>query len=108
MKSLEQVQREALALLRPRQGYAADVILGRQRWSGADLRGAARRWGAVYAQQRRDAARAWLAAGGDMVAVDHGLIVGGVVIAVGPDGCVVYETTAGRATQRAGRARLVR
>ena len=49
---------------------ARRVILGLQRWSGADLRGRARDYGAGYARQRSAARRALEAAGGTVVA--HG------------------------------------
>lgn len=44
--------------------YARDVVSGRQRWSGSDLRGKARKYGYSYSVQRRKARAALFAAGG--------------------------------------------
>lgn len=60
--------------------YARDVVTGRQRWSGSDLRGKARKYGHTYARQRRKARAALFAAGGVIIAIDHGLIVSAVRI----------------------------
>ena len=60
--------------------YARDCITGRQRWSGSDLRGKARRYGYSYSVQRRKAAQALVAAGGCIIAIDHGLLVSAVQI----------------------------
>ena len=60
--------------------YARDCITGRQRWSGSDLRGKARRYGYSYSVQRRKARAALRAAGGVIIAIDHGLLVSAVQI----------------------------
>jgi hypothetical protein len=60
--------------------YARDCITGRQRWSGSDLRGKARKYGHTYAIQRRKARAALFAAGGVIIAIDHGLNVSAVRI----------------------------
>ena len=60
--------------------YARDVVSGRQRWSGSDLRGKARKYGHTYAIQRRKARAALFAAGGCIIAIDHGLNVSAVRI----------------------------
>ena len=60
--------------------YARDCITGRQRWSGSDLRGKARRYGYSYSVQRRKAHAALVAAGGVIIAIDHGLLVSAVQI----------------------------
>jgi len=60
--------------------YARDVVAGRQRWSGSDLRGKARKFGHTYAVQRRKARAALFAAGGCIIAIDHGLNVSAVRI----------------------------
>ena len=60
--------------------YARDVVAGRQRWSGSDLRGKARRYGYSYSVQRRKAHAALIAAGGVIIAIDHGLLVSAVQI----------------------------
>ena len=56
--------RDALISDHPRAHYADDVLSGHQRWSGADIKGKARRFGASYAEQRKRAARYLRAAGG--------------------------------------------
>lgn len=58
----------AMQHLNPRAHYARDVLSGYQRWSGADIKGKARRFGAGYARQRSKAASALLKAGGCIVA----------------------------------------
>ena len=60
--------------------YARDVVTGRQRWSGSDLRGKARKFGHSYYVQRRKARAALIAAGGCIIAIDHGLNVSAVRI----------------------------
>jgi len=60
--------------------YARDCITGRQRWSGSDLRGKARKYGHSYYVQRRKARAALFAAGGCIIAIDHGLNVSAVRI----------------------------
>ena len=60
--------------------YARDVVSGRQRWSGGDLRGKARKYGYTYYVQRRKARAALFAAGGAIIAIDHGLLVSAVAI----------------------------
>ena len=60
--------------------YARDVVSGRQRWSGSDLRGKARKYGRSYYIQRRKARAALFAAGGCIIAIDHGLNVSAVAI----------------------------
>jgi len=60
--------------------YARDVVTGRQRWSGSDLKGKAKRYGHTYAVQRAKARAALAAAGGCIIAIDHGLIVSAVRI----------------------------
>ena len=60
--------------------YARDVVSGRQRWSGGDLRGKARKYGYSYSVQRRKAHAALIAAGGCIIAIDHGLLVSAVAI----------------------------
>lgn len=64
----------ALTKLTSRQanGYAGSVLRGYQLWSGADLKGKAKRYGAVYAKQRRIAAQALRQASGLVVACEHG------------------------------------
>lgn len=58
--------------------YARDCLTGRQRWSGGDLKGKARKYS--YYVQRRKARAALFAAGGVIIAIDHGLNVSAVRI----------------------------
>lgn len=67
MQTLQQTIRTAAESLRGH--YARDVVRGIQRWSGADLKGKARRYGASYARQRALARMALHAAGGVIVAL---------------------------------------
>ena len=60
--------------------YARDVVSGRQRWSGSDLKGKARKYSYSYYAQRRKARAALFAAGGVIIAIDHGLNVSAVRI----------------------------
>jgi hypothetical protein len=75
-----------------RGAYAQDVVTGQQRWSGADLRGKAARYASTYARQRRKAEKALEAAGGEVVAVEHGRLVTGVALCVDDYGNQVYMT----------------
>ena len=78
-----------------RGAYARDVVTGQQRWSGADLRGKAARYGSTYAKQRRKARKALKAAGGVVVAVEHGRLRTAVEICVDDYGNQVYLTSVG-------------
>ncbi len=84
----------AIAASTLRGQYAQDVVNGRQRWSGSDLRGKARKYGASYAIQRRKARAALFAAGGVIIAIDHGLNVSAVRIDADS-----YDTLRGIATR---------
>lgn len=59
------ISAEALEAALPlaRGSYQRDLLRGRQRWSGSDLRGRAARYGAHYARSRRSLLRR-LEAGG--------------------------------------------
>jgi hypothetical protein len=81
--------------------YARDVVSGRQRWSGSDLRGKARKYGRSYYIQRRKARAALFAAGGVIIAIDHGLNVSAVQI--GDD---IYATMRGVAVRCGTRYRI--
>jgi hypothetical protein len=81
--------------------YARDVVTGAQRWSGGDLRGKARKFGHTYARQRRKARAALFAAGGAIIAIDHGLNVSAV--AIGDD---IYLTARGVAMRCGTRYRI--
>lgn len=96
------------AKARVRGRYARDVLAGWQRWSGADLKGLARVYGASYKRQR-DKARAALAAeGGEVIAIDNGLLAAAVQVGVDDYGNAVYDTLYGPAVQHtARRARLL-
>lgn len=75
-----------------RSGYARDVLLGHQRWSGADLKGKAKRFGASYARQRGAATQALHRAGGVLVqrADAHGLLVAAVPAGQDDYGTALY------------------
>jgi hypothetical protein len=81
--------------------YARDVVTGRQRWSGSDLKGKARKYGYTYARQRAKARAALAAAGGCIIAIDHGLNVSAV--AIGDD---IYLTPRGVAVRCGTRYRV--
>lgn len=86
----------ACASLKPRQGYARDVIRGRQIWSGADLQGKARLYGTGYARQRMHASSAWYDAGGCIVALRRtGQLVSAIYIGMDDYGTALYETRGG-------------
>jgi hypothetical protein len=82
--------------------YARDVVSGRQRWSGSDLRGKARKYGRSYYVQRRKARAALFAAGGVIIAIDHGLNVSAVRIDAGS-----YITVRGVAVRCGTRYKVV-
>jgi hypothetical protein len=99
----------AISRLSPRQFYAADVIRGYQRWSGADLKGKAKRYGYGYFVQRNKAWRAFRESGGAIVAVNRGLLVGAVLIGQDDYGNAIYDTTRGTSVQHtASTAKLIR
>jgi len=107
--ALRAVVNAAIAALNPRAHYAADTIVGRQRWSGSDLRGKAKRFGHTYAVQRAKAGAALRRAGGWVVAVDRGLLVTAVSIGVDDYGNEIFDTVRGIAVQAsAHRARLIK
>jgi len=86
MEIIDQKTKEAIALLDQwgnRSEYARSVLRGYQRWSGADLKGKAKKFGASYARQRKIAAKAWTQVGGELIRVEHGLIVSAVRIGDG-------------------------
>ena len=86
-----------------RSGYAAGVIEGWSRWSGADLPGKARQNGAHYAEMRQRAASALEAAGGRVIPTEHGLRVTAVLVpGVEVDGCPAYVTPRGIAIKASG------
>ena len=106
--TLQTVITLACAALPVRAMYARDVIHGYQRWSGADLKGKAKRFGAGYARQRSRARTALFNAGGCIVAIDRGLNVTAVQVGTDDMGRTIYATTRGIAVQAsADRARLV-
>jgi hypothetical protein len=81
--------------------YARDVVTGRQRWSGSDLRGKARKFGHTYAVQRGKARAALYRAGGCIIAIDHGLNVSAIRIDAGS-----YMTLRGVAVRCGTRYRI--
>ena len=98
MASLNRIKTIASAAcekLGARARYARAVIYGRQRWSGADIRGKARKWSAGYAIQRRRAYAALRAAGGSVIPTKNGLLKTAVIIGDDGYGNAVYETFSG-------------
>lgn len=85
----------ALRASNPRAGYAADVIAGRQNWSGSDLRGKARSYSTGYYHQRGNAYRALREAGGQVIPVRHGRLVSAAYVGVDDFGRKVFETRQG-------------
>lgn len=75
-----------------RSDYAVDVLDQRQSWSGSDLTGKARIWGASYFRYRSRARRAWAEAGGDIIPVEKNRLVSAVRITDS-----LYETQHGYA-----------
>jgi hypothetical protein len=99
----------ACASLPSRARYARDVIYGDQRWSGADLRGKAKKFGAGYARQRNRARTALFDAGGMILAINRGRHVTAVPVGTDDYGRAIYQTPNGAAVQvTANRALLVR
>jgi hypothetical protein len=86
---------KALALLSPRQRYAAAVLSGERAWSGADLRGKARQYGGDYYRQRLSAEAALRKAGGKLLYIEHGRKVAAVLVRKDEDGSRVYVTQYG-------------
>lgn len=80
-----------------RSDYAKDVLYGRQRWSGNDLRGKARKYGAGYAQRRRYASQAWFEAGGCIVGRRcDGLLISAVAVGQDDFGNALFQVRDGR------------
>lgn len=106
MNKLDSVIAAAQELAGDRSRYALDVIDGGQRWSGADLKGKAKKYGYSYARQRTRASQCLHAAGGTVVAIENGLLVTAVAIGQDDYGNAIYQTTEGvrvqRTAQRAG------
>jgi hypothetical protein len=95
----------ALAMLSDRQRYAAEVLTGQRLWSGADLKGKAKKYGARYALQRRAAKDALQKAGGEVIEVEHGRKVAAVLLREEQDGSRIYATAAGLYRLAAGERR---
>jgi hypothetical protein len=107
--NLHNVLSLACASLPNRARYARDVIYGDQRWSGSDLKGKARKFGAGYARQRTRARTALFNAGGMILAINRGRHVTAVPVGTDDYGNAVYATPNGVAVQvTANRALLVK
>lgn len=78
-----------------RSQYARDVLTGYQRWSGSDLKGRARDYGASYGQQRMKAEFYLILAGGTKIAIDHGLLVSALPVGQDDFGNALYATDEG-------------
>ena len=98
--TLENIIEAATARLTSRQHYAAAVLCGAQRWSGADLMGKAKKYGASYAAQRGHAGLALRRAGGCVVAIENGLLVTGVRVGQDDFGDAIFSTERGPRVQK--------
>jgi hypothetical protein len=96
---------KAVAMLRPQQRYAAEVLTGQRQWSGADLKGKAKKYGAGYALQRAHAKDALQKAGGEVIEAEHGRKVAAVLLREEQDGSRIYATAAGLYRLAAGERR---
>jgi hypothetical protein len=97
VNSVQQNAREILPRL-TRSKYADDVIAGNQEWSGADLKGKARRYGGSYASMRIHARTALHRAGGCLqYCGKHGRTL--LCVRVGQDdyGNAIFQTELGPA-----------
>ena len=97
----------ALGNISPRAQYQRDVLEGYQYWSGNDLGGKARIWGASYARARESAMSALIAAGGTTVyhRQQNGLKIGALPVLWDDARPVAYQTAEGYvvATDEPGR-----
>lgn len=84
------VVKKACAMVRGE--YQKAVISGRQTWSGSDLLGLAKKYGSKYNASRERAFAALRAAGGAVIAVEHGRLVTAVKVCVDEYGNEVYAT----------------
>ena len=105
--NLHNVLTLACASLPIRARYARDVIHGDQRWSGADLKGKAKKFGAGYARQRTRARTALFAAGGMILAINRGRHVTAVPVGTDDYGNAVYATPDGVAVQTTANRALI-
>ena len=97
MNELQTVIEEALSYLSPRawDGYTGAVIRGSRNWSGSDLEGKAKYYGAEYARQRKIAYGALVAAGGSVIRIEHGRLVTAVEVGTDDFGDSIYQTKYG-------------
>ncbi len=95
MQRIKTVLSAASAQLNPRAHYAYHVLWGEQRWSGADLRGKAKKWGANYEVQRNKARAALHAAGGAVIPAEKGRLVSAVYVGADDYGGAIYQTLDG-------------
>ena len=86
---------EAHKKAHPRAQYALDVLAGRQRWSGADLKGKANKYGGHYARQRARAAMFLFDAGGKIVPGANGLLISATRIGTDDEGNELLDTLYG-------------
>ena len=91
----------------PRASYAADVILGYQAWSGADLKGKARKYSMSYHCQRARAGSFFRSCGGLILPVDNGKLVSAVYIGQDDYGNAIYDTLQGIAVMHKKFCKLV-
>lgn len=107
---LQTLQRahDILRASHPRAGYAHDVLNGIQKWSGADLKGKARKFSGGYHRQRQHAAKALRDAGGCIIAINRGRCVTAIYLGADDYGNAIYGTPRGVAIQSTrAQARIV-
>lgn len=94
MTTLQNVIEAAQANLSPRASYAREVIQSSGMWSGANLKGSARRFSGGYHQQRLKARLALEAASGCVLGLrrHHGKLTTAVRLCVDDFGVEVYDT----------------
>ena len=91
----------------PRASYAADVILGYQAWSGADLKGKARKYSMGYHYQRTRAESFFRRSGGLILPINNGKLVSAVYLCQDDYGNAVYDTLQGIAVMHKKFCKLV-
>lgn len=88
--------RDALLRDHPRASYADDVLGGHRAWSGADLRGKARKFAGSYARQRMRAAQYLRDAGGAIGYVGrYGKACAVVCVGMDDFGSAIYQSQLG-------------
>lgn len=85
----------AIAAMPLRCTYGIAVLQGAQNWSGSDLQGKARRYGASYMHARQVALTRLLSVGGMVLTVENNKMLTAVPVCVDDYGNEVYATRRG-------------